>query len=157
MRRRRSRRAGHGAGCRALSLLLAGLFATGFLPAAGLACDCTAEHNCGCTCWLGRGAPVLAGEAPGEPTPSCCARETGDGAGAAPSCTARTLSADGAPAPDGSNGPPHERRLLDWELTDRPAPNASQAARALMSAATIVPDSVPLEPPTPPPRHVPVA
>ena len=156
MRRRGHGSAGHGAGSRALGLLLAGLFATGFLPSAGPGCDCTAERNCGCTCWLGRGRPGT-GAAPSEPRPSCCAREARDSEASAASCAARTLTDDGSPAPSSGSPPSHDRRLLDWELTDTPAQLARDAARDPVPVAPPAHDAIPLEPPTPPPRPAPSA
>lgn len=157
MRRRRCDPTGHGAGSRALSLLLACLFATGFLPSAGPGCGCTAERHCGCTCWLGRGTPETA-DPPIESRPSCCAGAPRDGeAAAATSCAVRTLPGDGSPAPAGGNAPSHERRLLDWALTDTPAQPVRDAARDLVPAGPLAHDSIALAPPTPPPRSTPAA
>ena len=148
---------GPGAGSRALSLLLACLFATGFLPAAGPGCGCTAERSCGCTCWLGRGTPGTS-DSPVEPKPSCCARASRDGeAAAAASCAARTRPDEGSPAPAGGNSPSHERRLLDWELTETPASPVCDAAREFVPAGPLAHDSIALAPPTPPPRPPPTA
>jgi hypothetical protein len=158
MGRPRHDRAGHGAGARCLSLLLAGLFATGFLPAAGPGCDCTAEHNCGCTCWLERVVPAATLDVPGGPRPSCCARETNPERAAAASCAARTLPDDGSAAPAGGGSPTsHERRLLDWELAAAPSAIERATVHDLAPAASLAHDSLPLEPLTPPPRTVPSA
>lgn len=156
MRRPWRNLAGHGTGSRVLSLLLACLFASGFLPSAGPVCDCTAERNCGCTCWLGRGTPETGG-APSGPKPSCCSRETRAGETPAASCAARTLPDDGSPAPASGSSPSHERRLLDWELTDRPLHPRGDATRDVMFTAPPAQATLSLEPPTPPPRAAPSA
>jgi hypothetical protein len=147
---------GYGTGSRALSLLLACLFATGFLPSAGPGCDCTAGRNCGCTCWLGRGTPET-DDAPSELKPLCCAREARDGEAPVASCAARALPNDGKPEPSDGSATSHDRQFLDWELTDTPAQLARDAARDVVRLATPAHDALPLEPPTPPPRSTPSA
>lgn len=156
MARPRQDRKLQGAIRRLLSLLLAGLFATGFLPAAGPGCDCTAERNCGCTCWIGRESP-RAEDSAAEPQGSCCARGTRGASTEATSCAARTPPGDGSPAPGSESAPSHDRRPLDWELTGGPVPFVQDAARDLVPAPALAPRSAPFEPPTPPPRPAPFA
>lgn len=151
MGRRRRSPTSSGAGRRVLALLLACLFATGFLPSVGPGCGCTAERNCGCTCWLGSRGPAPA-EVTDETQPSCCARAPDADAVAASPCAIGTTSRGGGEGEtsDAPSSPGHWR--LEWEPTAPPLEPAPEAARASLPVGSLARDSLALEPPTPPPR-----
>ena len=55
---------------RLVGLLLALFFAAGFTPLRPEPCGCTAEHNCGCSCWKTRVGGDHGTQATGEK--ACC-------------------------------------------------------------------------------------
>lgn len=58
-----------------VSLLLGVLFLFGYLPTRTEPCDCTAEHNCGCRCWILASPGAATGTAPPDAAPSSSSRK----------------------------------------------------------------------------------
>ena len=143
-----------GAMRRLLCCLLVALFSAGFLPSRHESCGCTAERNCGCSCWRERsrdsgGVATVKGER------ACCPLSRGArGRGREARRSLRPARAphggrsDGAeplaPAPDHAT-----RRTMEWILAEvaPPGPPAFVRRRDLPAVAA----GRKLGPPLPPP------
>lgn len=121
----------------ALSLLLPFLAPFHVAP-----CHCTAEHNCGCTCWAGGAARAAA--------PSCCA---GHGT---PASTAASARACGGGTADEEGGPAAAHRTLVRSEVLRPPPGPEPAPSARLRLRLPVPRRTAgtwsEAPPVPPPE-----